>query len=147
MPAALVVFSALQWFNPARTNPPVKNDFLTAALPPTTVAASLRAACYDCHSHETKWPLYSRIAPVSWLIASDVNEGRQHLNFSDWPTEPDRAAKKLDRMNEVVVYHEMPPKKYTIIHANARLNETQRKEIMDWTDAAAVKLRAAVTNQ
>lgn len=144
--AALGVFVALQFFNPARTNPPVKSDFLIATVPPASVAAALRAACYDCHSHETTWPLYARIAPVSWLIASDVNEGREHLDFSDWPTETAGAAKKLDRINEVLDYREMPPKKYTLIHAAARLSEMQRKEIMDWTEAAAGKLRAA-TNQ
>ena len=145
--AAAVGFATLQIFNPARTNPPVKNDFFAAVKPPTEITASLRAACYDCHSHETFWPWYSRIAPVSWLVASDVNEGREHLNLSDWPTEPSRAAKKLDRINEVMDYREMPPKKYTLIHANARLTEAQRKEIMVWTEAAANKLRPAPTDQ
>ena len=144
--AAAVVFAALQLANPARNNPPVKVDFIAAASPPAAVAASIRAACYDCHSRETTWPWYSRIAPVSWLIASDVNEGREHLDFSDWPPEPGRAAKKLDRVNEVLDYREMPPKKYTLLHAAARLTETQRKEIMDWTDAAAGKWRAATPN-
>jgi len=144
LPAALGIFAALQLFNPARTNPPVKNDFLAAAKPSATLAASLRAAC---HSHETKWPWYSRLAPVSWLIADDVNEGRAHVNFSDWPTQPDRAAKKLDRINEVLDYREMPPPKYTLIHAQARLTEAQRKEIMDWTTTAAAKLQPASTNQ
>ena len=147
LPAALGIFAALQLFNPARTNPPVKNDFLAAAQPAAAIAASLRAACYDCHSHETKWPWYARLAPISWLIAGDVNEGRAHLNFSDWPTQPDRAAKKLDRINEVLDYREMPPKKYTLIHASARLTEAQRKEIMDWIAATAAKLRTALTNQ
>ena len=145
--AVFVVFAALQLFTPARTNPPVKNDFLTAVKPPPALAASLRAACYDCHSHETRWPWYSRIAPVSWLVVSDTTEGREHLNFSDWPTEPARAAKKLDRINEVVDYREMPPKKYTLIHADARFTEAQRKEIMDWTDAVAEKIRPAETNK
>jgi hypothetical protein len=62
-------------------------------------------------------------------------------------SEADRAAKKLDRINEVLDYREMPPKKYTLIHADARLTEAQRKEIMDWTDAAAEKMRPAATNQ
>jgi hypothetical protein len=146
LPAAIGIFAALQLTNPSRTNPPVKADFIRTAVPPATVAVALRAACYDCHSHETQWPLYSRIAPVSWLIASDVNEGREHLDFSDWPAEADRAAKKLDRINEVLEYREMPPKKYTLIHADARLTETQRKEIMDWTEAAADKLRTATNN-
>ena len=147
LPGAAIVFAALQWFNPARTNPPVTNDFLAATKPPAGIAASLRAACYDCHSHETRWPWYSHVAPVSWLVVSDTTEGREHLNFSAWPAEPDRVAKKLDRINEVLDYREMPPKKYTLIHADARLTEAQRKEIMDWMDAAAQKLRAASTNQ
>ena len=142
----LVVFVALQLFNPARNNPPVKTDFIAATSPPPSVAASIRAACYDCHSHETTWPLYSRIAPMSWLIASDVNEGRKHLNLSDWPAEPSRVAKQLDRMNEVVDYGEMPPKKYTMLHPDARLSEAQRKEVLDWTEATADKLRNATNN-
>lgn len=143
---ALAVFAALQLFNPPRSNPPLSSDFMAAASPPAPVAAALRAACYDCHSHETVWPWYSRVAPVSWLIASDVREGREHLNFSDWPAEAARAAKKLDRINEVVDYREMPPKKYTLLHAAARLTEVQRKAVMDWTEAAAGKLRGATNH-
>jgi hypothetical protein len=143
---AAVILAALQLFNPSRANPPVKTDFMAAAGPPPGVAACLRAACYDCHSDETRWPWYARIAPVSWLIASDVNAGRQHLNFSDWPAEPRRAAKQLGRVNEVVDYREMPLKKYTLLHPDARLSDAQRKEILDWTGALADKLRAATNN-
>ncbi len=146
LPGALVIFALLQLFNPARTNPPVKSDFVAAAHPPAPVAAAIHAACYDCHSYETKWPWYARVAPVSWLIASDVNDGREHLDLSDWPAEPDSAARRLDRINEALDYREMPPKKYTLIHAGARLTEAQRKEIMDWTDAEAAKLRAGAKN-
>ena len=145
LPGLLLVLAGMQLFNPARTNPPVQNDFLAATRPPPALAAKLRAACYDCHSYETVWPLYARIAPAAWLVAADVNEGREHLNFSEWPTEPERAAKKLDRVNEVLDYREMPPKKYTLIHGAARLTESERKEIMDWTETAAQKLRN--TNQ
>ena len=144
--AGLFGFVVLQGFNPGRTNPPVKNDFIEAAHPPAPVAASLRAACYDCHSGETRWPFYARIAPVSWLIARDVNEGREHLNFSEWPAEPERAARKLDRINEVLDYREMPPRQYTLIHAEARLTPVQLGEIMRWTEAAAQKLRPANPN-
>jgi hypothetical protein len=110
------------------------------------VAASIRAACYDCHSDETQWPLYSRIAPVSWLIASDVNEGRKHLNLSDWPADSAKEAKQLDRMNEVIDYREMPLKKYTLMHPDARLSDSQRKEVLDWTEATADKLRGSTNN-
>ncbi len=128
LPGMLAVFALLQLFNPLRTNPPVKNDFVTAAHPPDAVAAAIRAACYDCHSHETKWPWYAHIAPASWLVVSDVNNGRKHLDFSDWPTTPDLAAKRLNRINEVLDYREMPPKQYTLIHAGrASPKHSERK--------------------
>ena len=145
--ALVVIFALLQFTSPARTNPPVKSDMIAAVNPPAAVAASLRAACYDCHSHETQWPLYSRIAPSSWLVVSDVNEGRQHLDLSEWPAAPARAAKKLDRINEEVDYRNMPPKKYTLLHPEARLTEDQRKQLMEWSDAASAKLLAGSTNQ
>ena len=138
-----VVFGLLQFTNPARTNPPVVNDFIATNAPAPQIAALLHAACYDCHSYETKWPLYSRIAPSSWLVVSDVNEGRERLNFSDWPVEVDRAAKKLDRINEVLDYREMPPKKYTVLHPEARLSEAQHQALLDWSDAEAKKLKAS----
>jgi len=141
-----VIFAGLQTFNPAHVNPPVKADFIAATKPPDGVAKSLRAACYDCHSDETRWPFYSRIAPVSWLIASDVDEGRKHLNFSEWSSDATKAAKNLDRINEVIDYKEMPLTKYTLIHADARLSDAQRKEILDWTAAAADKLRGTTNN-
>ena len=75
-----------------------------------------------------------------------MNEGRKNFNLSEWPEEPARAAKKLDRINEVVDSREMPPKKYTALHPEARLTEEQRKAVMDWTDAAAEKLRSATNN-
>jgi hypothetical protein len=142
----IAIFVALQFFNPPHENPQVKRDFAASVAPPASVAASIRAACYDCHSDETQWPLYSRIAPASWLVASDVNEGRKHLNLSDWPTEPAREAKQLDRMNEVIDYREMPLKKYTLMHPDARLSDAQRKEVLDWTAATADKLRGATNN-
>ncbi|MDE3099457.1 MAG: heme-binding domain-containing protein [Verrucomicrobiota bacterium] len=143
LPGAFAVFASLQLFNPPRTNPPVKNDFVTAAHPPGDVAAVIHAACYDCHSYETKWPWYAHVAPVSWFIVSDVKNGREHLELSDWPADPRRAARQLERINEALDYREMPLKRYTLIHADARLTEAQRKKIMDWTDATAAKLRGA----
>lgn len=146
----LIVLLALQATNPARTNPAIAPgaDLMATNPPSPEVAALLHAACYDCHSYETTWPWYAHIAPASWLVVSDVNEGREHLNFSAWPhADPARAAKKLDRINEVLDYREMPPAKYTLIHVNARLTDAQRQSLLDWSDAAAKKLRPAETNQ
>jgi hypothetical protein len=146
--AFVAVFALLQFTNPARTNPPVVHDLMATSVPPPEIAAMLHAACYDCHSYETKWPWYSHVAPVSWLIASDVKDGRRDMNFSDWPgNDPMRAAKRLEDMSEKIGYDEMPPEKYRLIHAGARLTETQRKELTDWLDAEAARLKTTVTNQ
>jgi hypothetical protein len=144
--ALVAVFALLQFANPARTNPPVVHDLMATNAPPPQVAAILHAACYDCHSHETRWPWYSHVAPMSWLIASDVNEGRTNLNLSDWPADdPKRAAKKLEDMSEKIGYGEMPPRKYTMIHVDARLTESQRKDLTDWLDAEASRLKSSAS--
>ena len=143
--ALVAVFALAQLANPARTNPPVApgGDISASLPPPPPIAALLHAACYDCHSDETRWPWYSRVAPASWLVISDVNEGRRHLNLSDWPKDSVRAAKKLERISEELDYKEMPPAKYTALHADARLAEDQRKALMQWLDDTAAKLKAA----
>jgi hypothetical protein len=74
--ALVAGFALLQLTNPARTNPKVVSDLMTGNPPPPKIAAMLHSACYDCHSNETRWPWYSHIAPMSWLIAGDVKEGR-----------------------------------------------------------------------
>ena len=72
---------------PLARQSPVQNSFPITNAPPD-VQAMFRAACYDCHSDETRWPWYSHIAPVSLLVAGDVKRGRSHLNLSEWPAEP-----------------------------------------------------------
>jgi len=138
----VVIFIGLQFTNPSRTNPPVVQDFLAAENPPPAVAAMFRGACYDCHSFETKWPWYSQIAPVSWLIANDVRGGRLHLNFSDWPAgDPERAAKRLANASEELGYSEMPPAKYQAIHPEARMTADQRQQLIQWLDQEAKRLK------
>lgn len=138
------LLALLQLTNPERTNPPVKVDFIASLHPPAPVARALVDSCYDCHSFQTKWPWYSRLAPVSWLIASDVNEGRSHLNLSDWPiTDTKRAGRRLEEMSDQIGNRVMPPQKYTAIHANARLTDAQRQVLTDWLDARADELSAS----
>ena len=144
--AALVaVFALLLLTNPTRTNPPVApgHDLMATNAPPPQIAALLHAACYNCHSYETKWPWYSRIAPVSWLVVGDVKNGRERMNFSDWPRElPERAAKRLGRISEEVGYKDMPPSKYTLMHPEARLTADQRQQLIHWADQEAARLKA-----
>jgi mono/diheme cytochrome c family protein len=80
-------------------------------------------ACADCHSNETKWPWYSNIAPVSWLVQHDVDEGREHFNVSMWgvqkKNEGDEAVKEVKE-------GEMPPCAYTAAHPEAKLTESEK---------------------
>jgi hypothetical protein len=145
-----MIIALLQLANPPRTNPLVApgHDLLASHAPPPEIAVCLRAACYDCHSHETRWPWYSHIAPVSWLVAGDVKDGREKLNFSEWPHDrPERAAKRLERISEEVDYRNMPPVKYTLLHPDARLTTAQRQALIHWADEEAARLKAAVTHQ
>ncbi len=81
-----------------------------------------RRACFDCHSNETVWPAYAKIAPVSWLIQHDVDEGRQKVNFSEWQ----QPQKESQEAAESVAQREMPPRMYTLLHPEARLSPAER---------------------
>lgn len=144
--AFALVLGGIQFVGPARTNPPTMpgGDLAATNPPPPEVMALLHTACYDCHSHETIWPWYAHVAPASWLVINDVIEGRQHLNFSEWPhQDAERAARKLDHISEVLDDGDMPPTKYTMIHQNARLTPAQRQMLEDWADRTAKQLRPA----
>jgi hypothetical protein len=141
--AMAVVFALLQLANPAHTNPPVKTDFLAALNPPPNITGMFRSACYDCHSDETRWPWYSHIMPMSWQIVQDVNVGRDNLNLSEWPADnPKKAWKRMEDMSEEIDGADMPLKKYTLIHADARLTAEQRSELTGWLDGEVDKMKA-----
>ena len=84
-------------------------------------------ACADCHSNETEWPWYSRYAPVSWLVAHDVYEGREHLNVSMWGL---RAYEDADDAAETVREGEMPPWFYVVPHPEAELSGQQKADLI-----------------
>ena len=139
----VVAFALLQFTNPARTNPPVVHDFLAANMPPIEIAGMLHAACYDCHSHQTRWLWYSHVAPVSWLVADDVKKARRYLNFSEWPVDdPDRAARQLENISGQLGYNEMPPTDYKLMHPAARLSTAQREQLIQWVNQKAAQLKA-----
>ena len=83
-------------------------------------------ACYDCHSNEARWPWYSHVAPISWLVQSDVTEGRQALNFSDW----NRPQKEASEAAEATASQEMPPAMYLPFHAESRLSPAERDRLV-----------------
>ncbi len=115
------------------TNPPVVAE-------PKWDSAQTRAlaqtACFDCHSNETTWPWYTHIAPVSWLIAHDVAEGRSRLNFSTWgqPTTGGEGGRgrpvRVDEVVRAVENGSMPPAIYLPTHPAANLTPQERQQLV-----------------
>ncbi len=124
--AAVVVGVGLQLVpvKEVGSNPPERFNM---GAPPE-VEAIMRRACFDCHTNETKWPLYCRIAPGSWLMARDVHRGRKHLNFSEWAdADEDERQGDLENAWEQVESGEMPLWYYVFpMHPSAKLSEADK---------------------
>ena len=127
--ALLVGLVAIQFvpYGHARSNPPAVRE---PAWDSPETRALAKGACFDCHSNETEWPLYARLAPASWLIQRDVVEGREALNFSEWQ----RTQKEADEAAEKVAEAEMPPVAYSLMHAHGRLTDAERARLAQGLD-------------
>ena len=122
--ALLLLVAQLVPYGRDHSNPPVVREPAWNTAATRELAAT---ACFDCHSNQTSWPWYSSVAPMSWLVQSDVDEGRSILNFSEW----NRPQGEADEIAEAVREGEMPPLQYTLIHADARLSEAQKRALAD----------------
>lgn len=131
--AAVLVFGLIQLIPYGRnhTNPPVVAEPQWDS--PQTRALAQRA-CFDCHSNETVWPWYSNIAPVSWLVQHDTEEGRSKVNFSEW------GSARIDvREISEAIQGEMPPFIYTLQHPTARLSQAEKQQLIDGLTASFAK--------
>lgn len=132
--ALVVILLGIQFIPVDRKNPPVTMDINA----PENISSILRTSCYDCHSNETSWPLYSYIAPVSFLLAGDVKEGRKHLNFSQWDKySSDEQIKLLEEMIEEVEKENMPLTIYTFTHPNSKLDSNRIKLLKQWVKSGS----------
>jgi len=124
---ALVLLIQLVPYGRQHANPPVIQEPQWDS-PKTRELA--QKACFDCHSNETVWLWYSNVAPVSWLVQRDVDEGREKLNFSDWGR-----AREKDEIIEVIQEGEMPMPIYLIMHPEARLTSTEKEALISGLQA------------
>ena len=120
-----LVFLAIQLvpFGRDHTNPPVIRE---ATWDSAATQQLVEAACYDCHSNETRRPWYAKVAPASWLLERDIRAGREELNFS----EMDREDNEFEKAAETVADGEMPPFRYTLLHEDARLSDAERDALI-----------------
>ena len=104
------------------TNPAVVSE---PAWDSAATRATAVKVCFDCHSNQTVWPWYSNIAPMSWLVQHDVDEGRKHLNFSTWTAGQGAEAPFM------VESDQMPPMQYMLAHPEARLSEADKAAFIE----------------
>lgn len=119
---------AMQLIRPDFQNAQV--DESVALKADAKVMGILRQSCFDCHSQEAKFPWYSNIAPISWVMSDHIEQGRKALDFSNWENmEPTIKSERLERAQQVIENQRMPKQEYTMIHENAVLLP-QDKEIL-----------------
>jgi hypothetical protein len=131
-----LVFLVMQLCQPAR-NTEFEQDsavnFTKVYIVPKNVETILRTSCYDCHSNNTNYPWYSNIQPARSFMENHIKEGKENLNFSEFGKYSKRKQEnKLNRIVKEIKSDEMPLASYTLIHQNAILTLSQKKEVIDW---------------
>jgi hypothetical protein len=117
------------------TNPPIIREPSWDSL---ATRAIVKRSCFDCHSNETIWPWYSRVAPLSWLVRYDVDEGRRELNFSDWQFGA-REGERIDKIRKEITNGGMPPVAFRLVHPEARLSDAEIRLIIDGLSATSLR--------
>lgn len=116
-------------------------DLLYLEQVPENIRVILKTSCYDCHSNQTEYPWYSHVAPVSWLVIKDIRNGREKVNLSEWSNLKRRTKiKVLSNISDEIKSGEMPLPVYLIMHRDAKLDEQQQKELIEWTDQMIEKI-------
>lgn len=131
----LIVFVGIQ-FVPTNRNQSTEildTDFSKTFEVPQDVQQLLETSCYDCHSNNTNYPWYNKIQPVSWFLEHHIEEGKEELNFSDFGSYSGRKQKsKLKSVISQIEDDKMPMPSYTVMHADAKLSEADKKLLINW---------------
>ena len=143
--ASIVLSSIHPWGDPRRR---AQASLLEGSSAPEAVRAVLAAKCADCHSANTHYPAYSRVAPVSWLVERDIQQGRQQLDLSQWQHySTETRIDLLARIGSEVRSGQMPVKQYLLLHPQARLTSDEQQLIYEWAKSERKQLRRQTTEQ
>ena len=128
-------FVAIQLIPVDRENKPVdaKDNFVDIYKAPQNIRVILKNACYDCHSNETKYPKYAYVAPISWTLKDHINEGREHLNFSEWGSyNKELKQNAIEKSILTLGNLQMPLSSYINYHPEANLTKKQRNDLKNY---------------
>jgi hypothetical protein len=137
----LAVLVMIQFIRPERNQSSSRseNDISKVYAMPENIQQFLVKKCYDCHSNNTEYPWYANIQPVGWWLSHHVEEGKEHLDFSEFKTySAKRAAHKLEELGEVLVEDEMPLKSYTLVHRDAVVTAEEVTMVTNWISSLGV---------
>lgn len=139
---------ALSFLHPSgnpRSIPAANADVLSGAQIPPEVKSIITGKCIDCHSNQTRWPIYSRLFPASWLLERDVMEARAELNFSQWSEYgSDKQGELLSAVGARSRAGSMPPERYLLLHPGSKLSAAESMIIYTWTKTERRRLRSTV---
>lgn len=139
--ALIVILIVIQFFRPGKNiaEGVSEHDISKVYQIPHDVVQTFQNKCYDCHSHNTKYPWYYNIQPVAWWMDFHVREGKNELNFSDFKNyDAKRANHKLEELAEVVNEGTMPIKSYLWTHGDAKLTPDETVAITNWVKSLGV---------
>jgi cytochrome c len=144
--AASIALSSVHPWGNLRSNPSQPAPLLEGTTVPAEVRQIFENKCMDCHSQNTHWPAYSRLAPGSWLMERDVHEARTHLDLSQWQRyDTESQIDLLTRISSEARTGEMPVKRYLLLHPAARLSPTEQQLLYDWAKSERRRIKRQVT--
>ena len=141
----LVLLLLIQFYRPARNLSNDNTNAISKKYPvPDSVQTILNASCYDCHSNSTVYPWYANVQPVSAWLDHHINEGKEHLNFSEFLTYPiNKQHHVIQNVSKAIKNDEMPITSYTLIHTYAKLSPEQKNLLTHWADGIAVSMETS----
>ncbi|MEP6583017.1 MAG: heme-binding domain-containing protein [Ginsengibacter sp.] len=130
----LIILIVIQFIRPAKNISGIAvYDIATKYKVPTNVMHTLKIACYDCHSNNSRYPWYWNVQPVTWFLNNHIRDGKWHLNFSEFTSyEIWRQYRKLEEIGDEIKSGDMPMTSYTFIHADARMSDKEKEEVQSW---------------
>ena len=140
----ILAFVVIQFFQIDKTNPPINEnqDFIKMYNPSPEITEQIKTSCYDCHSNESKYPWYTNVQPVAWWVKNHIDEGKEHLNFSEFGSySAKKQAHKMEECYELIEEGEMPLKSYTIAHKDAVLDDASKRLLNSYFKEMEEKLK------
>lgn len=140
------VFAVMQLFRIGKVEykEPTTSGILSYEKPSIEVTKLLEETCLNCHSNQIDYPWYSEVAPISWWIADHIEEGREHLNLSEWAQYSNaKKEHKAEESWEEVEEKEMPLESYTYMHSEADLTAEQREILIEYFKKLQAKYKTS----